>query len=109
MIAFTDSSNTPLLGEANYHLKLPRQYPGPNFWSVTLYEAENASGLANGQAFPSLGPRDKPVQNADGSTDLCLGPKAPDGLCDAVWRAEHGRCRLPGGDLKSPRSIAALT
>ena len=37
---------------------------------MTLYEAENASGLANGQPFPSLGLRDKPVQNADGSTAL---------------------------------------
>jgi Protein of unknown function (DUF1214) len=44
---------------------------------MTLYEAENASGLANGQPFPSLGSRDKPAQNADGSTDLYLGPTAP--------------------------------
>ena len=79
MIAFSDSGGTPLVGEANYHLKLPPNIPAANFWSVTLYEAENASGLANGQPFPSLGSRDKPAQNADGSTDLYLGPKAPDG------------------------------
>ena len=53
--------------------------PAANFWSVTLYEAENASGLDNGQPFPSLGSRDKPVQDAEGSTDLYLGPKAPEG------------------------------
>jgi hypothetical protein len=35
--------------------------------------------LANGQPFPSLGSRDLPVQNADGSTYLFLGPKAPEG------------------------------
>ena len=46
---------------------------------MTLYEAENASGLANGQPFPSLGSRDKPAPNADGSTDLYLGPHAPAG------------------------------
>jgi hypothetical protein len=46
---------------------------------VTLYDAVNSSGLDNGQTFPSLGSRDKPVQNADGSTDLYLGPKAPSG------------------------------
>jgi len=46
---------------------------------VTLYEDENASGLANGQPFPSLGSRDKPMQKADGSTDLYLGPNAPEG------------------------------
>jgi len=79
MIAFTDSEGTPLSGGSNYRLNLPANIPAANFWSVTLYEAENASGLANGQPFPSLGSRDKPAQNADGSTDLFLGPKAPEG------------------------------
>jgi hypothetical protein len=79
MIAFTDGEGTPLTGSNNYGLKLPANIPAANFWSVTLYEAENASGLANGQPFPSLGSRDKPAQNADGSTDLYLGPQAPAG------------------------------
>jgi hypothetical protein len=79
MIAFTDAAGTPLSGGANYRLKLPPNIPAANFWSVTLYEAENASGLASGQPFPSLGSRDKPAQNADGSTDLYLGPKTPEG------------------------------
>ena len=69
----------PLSGGASYRVKLPPNIPAANFWSLTLYEAENASGLANGQPFPSLGSRDKPAQNADGSTDLYLGPKAPEG------------------------------
>ena len=59
---------TPLSGGASYRLRLPPNIPAANFWSVTLYEAENASGLANGQPFPSLGSRDKPTQNPDGST-----------------------------------------
>jgi hypothetical protein len=79
MIAFTDGAGTPLSGASNYRVNLPANIPAANFWSVTLYEAENASGLANGQAFPSLGLRDKPAQNADGSTDLYLGPAAPAG------------------------------
>ena len=86
MIAFTDSEGTPLSGGSNYRLNLPANIPAANFWSVTLYEAENASGLANGQPFPSLGLRDKPAQNADGSTDLYLGPKAPEGK-QANWLA----------------------
>ncbi len=90
MIAFTDSAGVPLSGGANYQLKLPPKIPAANFWSVTLYEAENASGLANGQPFPSLGSRDKPVQNADGSTDLYLGPKAPDG------KASNWLATVPG-------------
>jgi hypothetical protein len=54
--------------------------PAATFWSVTLYEAENDSGLAKDRPFPSLGSRDKPAQNAAGSTDLYLGPKTPSSL-----------------------------
>ena len=79
MIGFTDSAGKPLSGGSNYQLNLPANIPAANFWSVTLYEAENASGLANGQPFPSLGSRDKPARNADGSTDIYLGPKPPEG------------------------------
>jgi hypothetical protein len=79
MIAFVDGSGANLSGGSRYRLRLPADIPAANFWSVTLYEAENGSGLANGQPFPSLGSRDMPVQNADGSTDLHLGPTAPAG------------------------------
>ena len=79
VIAFTDADGVPLTGGTDYTLNLPKDVPAANFWSVTLYEAENASGLANGQPFPSLGSRDRPAPNADGSTDLYLGPKAPAG------------------------------
>jgi hypothetical protein len=86
MIAFTDSDGAPLWGGSNYRVTLPKDIPAANFWSVTLYEAENASGLANGQPFPSLGSRDKPAQNADGSTDIYLGPNAPEGK-EGNWLA----------------------
>ena len=86
VIAFTDSTDTPLSGGSSYKLDLPPNIPAALFWSVTLYEAENASGLANGQPFPSLGSRDKPEQNADGSTTLYIGPKAPAGK-EANWLA----------------------
>ncbi len=78
-MAFFDSEGKPFVGGSNYRLHLPPKIPAAIFWSVTLYDAANASGLANGQPFPSLGARDKPVQNADGSTDLYLGPHAPEG------------------------------
>jgi len=86
MIAFTDSTGTPLSGGGNYRLNLPADVPAANFWSLTLYEAENGSGLANGQPFPSLGSRDKPAQNSDGSTDIYLGPEAPAGK-SSNWMA----------------------
>ena len=86
LVGFTDSSGAPLSGGANYSLTLPPDIPAANFWSLTLYEAENASGLANGQPFPSLGSRDKPAQEPDGSTVLYLGPETPAGK-DDNWLA----------------------
>jgi hypothetical protein len=62
-VGFVDSENNPLTGDNNYRINLPPNIPAGNFWSITFYEAENASGLANGQAFPSLGSRGKPAQN----------------------------------------------
>jgi hypothetical protein len=79
MIAFKDADGNWLNGENDYKLSLPKDIPAALFWSVTLYEAENASGLDNGQPFPSLGKLNEPAVNDDGSTDLYLSPNAPDG------------------------------
>jgi hypothetical protein len=79
-VSFKDSGGEPLSGDVSYKLTLPPKVPAELFWSVTLYEAENASGLATeARRFPSLGSRDKPIQNPDGTTDLYIGPEAPDG------------------------------
>ena len=86
MIAFNDKDGKPLVGARNYKVKLPPNIPAELFWSVTLYEAENASGLANGRPFPSLGKLDSPKQDADGSTTLYIGPKAPKGA-EGNWLA----------------------
>lgn len=84
-IAFNDADGKPLSGDVSYKLTLPPNVPAQLFWSLTLYEAENASGLAtDARRFPSLGSRDKPVQNADGTTDLYIGPKPPKGK-EANW------------------------
>jgi hypothetical protein len=106
VIGFTDSDGVPLTGGAYYKLSLPKDVPAANFWSLTLYEAENACLLANGQPFPSLGSRDKPVQNADGSTDLYLGPKAPEGkqgnwLATVAGRGYFAIMRLYGPTEKA--------
>jgi hypothetical protein len=84
-IAFNDADGHPLSGDTSHKLTLPPDVPAELFWSLTLYEAENASGLATeARRFPSLGSRDKPVQNADGTTDLYIGPEAPEGQ-EANW------------------------
>ncbi|SDR84382.1 DUF1254 domain-containing protein [Halopseudomonas sabulinigri] len=86
MIAFNDGAGDALDGHSNYKVELPPNIPAELFWSVTLYEAENASGLNNGQPFPSLGKLDNPEQNPDGSTTLYIGPEAPEGK-ESNWLA----------------------
>ena len=79
LVGFRDSEGRLYEGDKTYRLHLPAGVPAANFWSLTLYDALTASGLDNGQPFPSLGSRNEPVENADGSFDLYLGPAAPPG------------------------------
>jgi len=74
-----DADGNFLDGSDNYMLHLPPNIPAANFWSVTVYNSATASGLDNGQPFPSLNSMDKPAANADGSYDLYFGPSAPPG------------------------------
>lgn len=48
MIASKEADGNWLDGENSYKLNLPPNIPAEQFWSVTLYEAKNASGLTNG-------------------------------------------------------------
>jgi hypothetical protein len=75
--AFADAEGDYLSGDKSYILHLPKDIPAALFWSVTVYDPITGSGLDNGQPFPSLNTMDKPVQNADGATDVYLGPKSP--------------------------------
>jgi hypothetical protein len=84
-MAYHDAKGDPLSGDVSYRVTLPPNPPVNLFWSLTLYEAENGSGLATKERrFPSLGSRDKPAQNSDGTTDLYIGPRAPAGK-EANW------------------------
>ena len=76
-VTFADADGDFLNGSQNYMLHIPKDIPVAIFWSVTVYDPITGSGLANGQPFPSLNTMDKPVQNADGTTDVYFGPKSP--------------------------------
>jgi hypothetical protein len=74
-----DADGDFLDGGRAYRLHLPPNIPAANFWSATLYDAWTASGLDNGQPFPSLNSMDRPMQNPDGSIELYFGPTPPAG------------------------------
>jgi hypothetical protein len=73
----TDAAGNFLSGATLYRLHLPNGIPAKLFWSVTVYDGLTASGLDNGQPFPSINTMDKPATNADGSTDIYFGPTSP--------------------------------
>jgi len=79
-----DSKGQYLSGDKTYRLRLPKGIPAALFWSVTAYDSVTASGLDNGQPFPSLNAMDQPKANADGSTDIWFGPDKP-GDANANW------------------------
>jgi hypothetical protein len=77
LLATSDAAGNFLSGANAYTLRLQKGIPAELFWSVTVYDALTASGLDNGQPFPSINTMDKPVMNADGSTDIYFGPVSP--------------------------------
>jgi len=84
--AYRDAEGNYLSGGKTYKLHIPGPIPAANFWSITLYDAGNASGLQNGQPFPSIGSLDKLKYNPDKSVDLYFGPELPKGVPESNWR-----------------------
>ena len=78
MIGFTDGAGCRS-GRVELPPKPAEGHPRRELLVGHALRGRERLGLANGQPFPSLGSRDEPVQNEDGSTDLYLGPKAPEG------------------------------
>jgi len=83
--AYRDQGGNYLSGSNSYRLHIPADVPAANFWSVTLYDAANASGLDNGQPYPSIGSLNDLTYNDDGSVNLFFGPELPDGAPASNW------------------------
>ena len=92
---YKDADGEFLMGDNSYKLHLPKDIPAALFWSVTVYDSPTASGLDNGQPFPSLNTMDKPAANAEGSTDVYFGPEAP------RMEARTGFVRFRAKDISS--------
>jgi hypothetical protein len=76
---FRDADGDLLSGGKSYKLHLPTGIPAKLFWSVTVYDGDNSSGLDNGKPLPSINSMDRPKANADGSIDIYFGPEKPKG------------------------------
>ena len=83
--AYRDAEGDYLSGSKAYRLHIPAKVPAANFWSVTLYDASNASGLDNDQPFPSIGSLDDLQTNTDGSVDLYFASELPADAPESNW------------------------
>ncbi|HVD87518.1 MAG TPA: DUF1214 domain-containing protein, partial [Jatrophihabitantaceae bacterium] len=67
-------------GSRNYRLTLPPDIPESRFWSVMLYDRQTRSMLQTDQRMPDVVSQSGTVEtNADGSTDIYIGPTPPEG------------------------------
>jgi hypothetical protein len=75
-----DADGNYLDGGKYYRLHLPPNVPINNFWSVIPYDTQTRSVLQTDQRDTALTSDSGTVKvNADGSTDIYFGPKAPAG------------------------------
>lgn len=78
--AYKDSNGEYLRGEHTYRIDLPANPPANILWSVTIYDAETASGVGSpDQTYPSLNSMNELDYNDDGSVTFTIGPEPPAG------------------------------
>lgn len=79
LINISDKEGNTLEGKRTYKLTVPADAPVEQYWSVTVYDRETHALVLN-MPRPSLASNDTAVvRNADGSTDVYFGPRAPEG------------------------------
>ena len=92
LIAMRGGNGEYLDGRADYRLTLPPDIPQSRFWSVILYDRQTRSMLQTDQPKPDLGSQSGTVEtNPDGSTDIYLGPTAPEGKSDNWLQTVPGK------------------
>jgi hypothetical protein len=81
MGVYQDKDGGWLTGANNYRLHVPANPPAKQFWSVTVYDEKNRQMLVNDTKRLDVSSRNPAVvKNADGSTDVYVGPTAPKGF-----------------------------
>lgn len=74
-----DKPGQDLDGSKTYRLTVPTNTPVKNYWSVTAYDRETHALIRNMSSASRASISDGIQKNADGSTDVYFGAKAPAG------------------------------
>ncbi len=80
-----DSDGDLFDGKSTYKLRVPKETPAKDFWSVIVYSMKT-KGFVEGVKRVGISSRDKDTLkfNDDGSVDIYFAPKAPKGL-ESNW------------------------
>ncbi len=79
-----DSADNWFDGGKHYTLRVPKDAPVEQFWSLTVYDNETRCLIDSG-TYPDRSSRDDIVRNADGIVDLYFGPTLPAGKPASNW------------------------
>ncbi|HXK23438.1 MAG TPA: DUF1214 domain-containing protein [Myxococcota bacterium] len=87
-----DSAGRRLQAGKTYRLRVPKDVPAKQFWSLAVYDRATWAFVKNPLDRAGLGSfnRDTMRMNGDGSVDLYFGPKAPAGL-ESNWIPTMGK------------------
>jgi len=96
LAAMADKAGRPLEPGKLYKVVVPAEMPVKQFWALTVYDRATFSFIYtdSGRTTLSSYDLDKMKRNADGSTTLYVGPKAPAGL-EANWIPTRSKRPLP--------------
>lgn len=94
--AIGDSKGNKLEAGKTYRLRVPKDVPVKQFWSLTVYDIATWAFIYSPQMLPGLSSFDKEKMkvNSDGSVDLYMGPKAPAGF-ESNWVPTSGKRPYP--------------
>ena len=80
VMGLRDSEGNALDGSKTYKIHIPANVPAKRFWDITVYDNQTRSLLQTDNPYPGVTSIDKAtVKNADGSYDVYIGPKKPEG------------------------------
>jgi hypothetical protein len=103
LCGMADSQGRPLEAGKTYKLNVPKDVPVKQFWSLVVYDFATWAFIYSPLDRPGLSSYDKSNMkvNADGSVDLYIGPKAPEGL-ESNWIPTQGKRPFPVVRLYGP-------
>ena len=99
---YKDKDGNWLDGGKTYKMRVAPDAPVANFWSLTVYDTDTRALIDNAEQRADLSSRMDLKKNADGSVDLYVGPKAPEGMESNWVQSIPGKSWFPYFRLYGP-------